>query len=85
MARQLLIETKLNSLSLQEGVKPKNPHCLGTIKGPCADYREKTRNGNFYSRRLWENVFKDPLVKESLEDNVLIGELDHPEIGRAHV
>lgn len=78
MARQLLIETKLNSLSLQEGVKPKNPHCLGTIKGPCADYREKTRNGNFYSRRLWENVFKDPLVKESLEDNVLIGELDHP-------
>lgn len=78
MSRQLLIETKMNSLSLQEGVKPKNPHCLGTIKGPCADYREKTRNGNFYSRRLWENVFKDPLVKESLEDNVLIGELDHP-------
>lgn len=78
MSRQLLIETRMNSLSLQEGVKPKNPHCLGTIKGPCADYKNKTRNGNFYSRRLWENVFKDPLVKESLEDNVLIGELDHP-------
>lgn len=78
MSRQLLIETKMNSLSLQEGIKPKNPHCLGTIKGPCADYKNKTRNGNFYSRKLWENVFKDPIVKESFEDNVLLGELDHP-------
>lgn len=78
MSRQLLIETRMNSLSLCEGVKTKHPGCLGTLSGPCADFKNPTRNNNFYSRKLWENVFKDPLVKESLEDRVLIGELDHP-------
>lgn len=79
MSRQLLIETRMNALSLQEGVQSKNPNCLGTIKGPCADWGDATRNGNYYSRKLWENVFKDPLVKEALEDRVLLGELDHPQ------
>ena len=79
MSKQLLIETKMNALSLQEGVQSKNPHCLGTLRGPCADWGEATRNGNYYSRKLWENVFKDPLVKEALEDRVLLGELDHPQ------
>lgn len=78
MSKQLLIETRMNSLSLCEGVQSKHPGCLGTLSGPCADFKNPTRNNNFYSRKLWENVFKDPLVKESLEDRVLIGELDHP-------
>lgn len=82
MSRQLLIETRMNSLSLVEGIKSKNPNCLGTIRGICADWNEPTRNGNYYSRKLWENVFKDPLVKEALEDRLLIGELDHPSDGR---
>lgn len=79
MARQLLIETKMNALSLCEGVQSKSPNSLGVLKGPCADYNTKTRNGNFYSRKLWENVFKSDLVKEALQDKVLFGELDHPE------
>lgn len=78
MPKRLLIETKMNALSLCEGVQPKHSGCLGTLSGPCADYKNPTRNGNFYSRKLWENVFNDPLVKESLEDRVLLGELDHP-------
>lgn len=65
------------TFSLDESVQAKS-NSLGTIKGVCADYKEPTRNGNFYSRTLWENVFKDPLVKEALNDRVLIGELDHP-------
>lgn len=79
MAKRLLIETRVDrSLTLCEGVQSKTPGCLGTLKGPCADYHNPTRNSNFYSRKLWENVFNDELVKESLEDKVLIGELDHP-------
>ena len=79
MSKKLLIETRMNSLSLCES-KSKTPHpgCLGTMEGPCADFKKATRNNNLYGRKLWENVFKDPIVKESLEDRILIGELDHP-------
>lgn len=81
MAKRVLIETRMNSLGLKESVSEGESRkgCLGTLYGPCADYDKPTRNGNFYSRKLWENVFNDPLVKESLEDRILIGELDHPQ------
>lgn len=80
MSKRLLIETRMAALSLCEsaGKGKTHPGCLGTLSGPCADYANPTRNGNFYSRKLWENVFADPIVKESLEDRILIGELDHP-------
>lgn len=78
MSRKLLIETKTNALSLVKDAKPKVPGCLGTISGPCADWKEATRNGNYYSRKLWENVRKSDLVVEALETKTLIGELDHP-------
>ena len=83
MAKQILIEelTSRREVTLDESVQP-SAKSLGTLKGICADYKESTRNGNFYSRKLWENVFKDPLVKEALEDRVLLGELDHPSDGR---
>lgn len=77
--KRLLIETRMNSLALNESKSRQvHPGCLGTLDGPCADLKKATRNGNFYSRKLWENVFNDPIVKESLEDRILIGELDHP-------
>lgn len=77
---KLLVETRMNNLSLCESVNGSKPHkgCLGTLKGPCADLVKPTRNKNLYTRKLWENVFNDEIVKESLEDRVLIGELDHP-------
>lgn len=83
MAKQVLIEeiSRSREVTLDESVQP-TEKSLGTIKGICADYANATRNGNFYSRKLWENVFKDPLVKEALEDRVLLGELDHPIDGR---
>ena len=83
MAKQVLNEqvTSVKSLKLVESVT-KRSGCLGTISGICADYKNATRNGNFYSRKLWENVFKNPLTKEALEDRVLFGELDHPQDGR---
>jgi len=82
--KKLLTEVMAkNSLKLVEGTgNVPRKGCLGTMKGICADYKNPTRNGNFYSRKLWENVFKDPLVKESLEDRVLLGEVDHPLDGR---
>ena len=66
-------------MRLVESTSSKKAGCLGTMYGPCADYVHPTRNSNYYSRKLWENVFDDELVKEALEDRVLIGELDHPE------
>lgn len=80
MAKKLLIETRMNSLSLKESKSTKelHPGCLGTIEGPCADFVNPTRNDNYYSRKLWVNVFNDDIVKESLQDRILIGELDHP-------
>lgn len=78
MPKQLLIETRMNSLSLCESKSPPRPGYLGTLYGPCADYKNPTRNNNFYGRKLWENVFNNDVVKESLEDRILIGELDHP-------
>ena len=84
MGKYALTEVMMRgSLGLLESEgKPKRPGVIGSIFGPCADYKNKTRNGNFYSRRLWENAFKDPIVQESLEDRVLLGELDHPLSGR---
>jgi len=71
-----------DSLKLDESVKVQKKGCLGTLKGPCADFINPTRNNNLYGRKLWENVFNDDIVKESLEDHILIGELDHPLDGR---
>lgn len=77
MSKKLLIETRMNSLGLCES-KETRSGCLGSLYGPCADYDRPTRNSNLYTRKLWENVFNDDIVKESLEDRILIGELDHP-------
>ena len=75
---RVLIETRLNSLKLNESYKPRKG-CLGRMEGICADYANPTRNGRFYSKALWEKVFNNDLIKESLESKTLIGELDHPE------
>lgn len=74
----ILIETRLNSLKLNESAHPRKG-CLGRLEGICADFKNPTRNGRLYSRKLWENVFNDPIFKESLESKTLLGELDHPE------
>ena len=74
----LLIETRLNALKLNESATPRKG-CLGRLEGVCADFKNPTRNGRLYPRKLWENVFNDELFKESLESKTLLGELDHPE------
>ena len=66
MSKKALIErTSPIEGTLLEFVATSTPKkgCLGTIKGPCADYKNPTRNNNFYSRKLWENAFNDPLIK----------------------
>ena len=74
----ILIETRMNSLKLNENVAPRKG-CLGRLEGICADFKNPTRNGRIYCRELWEKVFEDPIFKESLETKTLLGELDHPE------
>lgn len=74
----VLIETRLNSLKLNESASPRKG-CLGRLEGICADFKNPTRNGRFYSRKLWENVFNDSIFQESLKSKTLLGELDHPE------
>ena len=63
---QVLIETRLNSLKLCESAQVRKG-CLGRLEGICADFVNPTRNGRYYPRKLWENVFNDDLVKEALE------------------
>lgn len=74
----ILIETRLNALKLNESKGPRKG-CLGRLEGICADFNNPTRNGRLYTRKLWENVFSNPIFKESLESKTLLGELDHPE------
>lgn len=75
---RVLIETRMNSLRLNESKQPKKG-CLGRLEGVCADFKNPTRNGRLYPLELWKKVFADSLFKESLENKTLFGELDHPE------
>lgn len=52
---------------------------LGRLSGPCADFKNLTRNGRLYGLQLWESVLKDPEVEEGLKTKTLFGEADHPE------
>lgn len=51
---------------------------LGRLVGVIADSKQPTRNGRIYSRKLWENVFNDPITQEKIDKKVFFGELDHP-------
>jgi 3-oxoacyl-[acyl-carrier-protein] synthase III len=51
---------------------------LGRLVGPCADFINPTRNGRKYTEELWENVFKDSLIQEKINNGVCFGELGHP-------
>ena len=75
---QVLIETRMNALKLNESKAPKKG-CLGRLEGVCADFKNPTRNGRLYPLKLWKKVFEDSLFKEALESKTLFGELDHPE------
>lgn len=78
MGKKVLIETRMNSLKLNESKAPKKG-CLGRLEGVCADFKNPTRNGRLYPIELWKKVFDDSLFKESLQNKTLFGELDHPE------
>lgn len=53
-------------------------HILGRLVGPIADFKHPSRNGRSYSENLWDNVFNDPLMKEKIENRLVLGELGHP-------
>ena len=76
MKSQLVERT--GSLRLVESTKVKKG-CLGRLEGPCADFKNPTRNGRLYGLQLWKNVFDNKFVKEALNTKTLFGELDHPE------
>lgn len=67
-------------LTLNDNIKfdNKGGAILGVLEGPIADYKHPTRNGRIYGERLWENVFKNPLVQEQFANGGIVGELDHP-------
>ena len=58
--------------------KQVNSKALGVLEGVCSDFSEATRNNNYYSKKLWENVLASDYIKEMLETKTLFGELDHP-------
>lgn len=51
---------------------------LGRLVGPIADFKNPTRNERYYSEALWDKTFDQPLMKEKLENKLLLGELGHP-------
>lgn len=55
------------------------PGCLGRLRGPIAEWKNPTRNGRYYDRRIWEKVFDTPWVKEAIATKTLFGEADHPD------
>lgn len=52
---------------------------LGRLTGIIADFKNPTRNERYYSSKLWENVFEDPIMQEKIKNRCLFGELGHPE------
>ena len=58
--------------------KQVNSKALGVLEGVCSDFSEATRNNNYYSKKLWENVLASEYIKEMLDTKTLFGELDHP-------
>lgn len=51
---------------------------LGRLVGIMADSVNPTRNGRAYSKKLWENVFANPIMQERIENKCCFGELGHP-------
>lgn len=51
---------------------------LGRLVGVIADTKHETRNGRLYTEELWDNVFKNPIMQEKLQNKCVFGELGHP-------
>lgn len=70
---------RLITESTELNKKKINKNAIGCMEGPCSDYSVETRNNNYYSRKLWENVLNSEYFKERMETKTLFGEVDHPE------
>lgn len=73
-----LIERTNGVLKLVESAKLRKG-CIGRMEGPCADFKNPTRNDRLYGLQLWKNVFANELFQESIKTRTAFGELDHPE------
>lgn len=51
---------------------------LCTLEGVVADFKNPTRNGRFYSKKLWEKALKSDLVQEQIANGGIMMELNHP-------
>lgn len=56
----------------------KNPNILGRFNAVLSKSDEKTQNGTFYSRDLWESVIKSENFQDKLSKKLIMGEIDHP-------
>lgn len=70
---------RLITESTELNKKKINKNAIGCLEGPCSDYSVETRNNNYYSRKLWENVLNSEYFKEGMKTKTLFGEVDHPE------
>lgn len=71
-----------NSLSYikESGTRNENGKSyIGRLEGAGASWKEPTRNGRLYSRKLWENVQNSDEFKEGMATKTIFGEADHPE------
>lgn len=76
MRKKTIKETlNLQELSAEEKA---SRGILGRLYGPCADIINPTRNGRKYPDELWDNVFKNDVVREMFANGGIPMELDHP-------
>lgn len=68
-------EMEYNKLSAEEQA---SRGILGRLVGIIADMKKPTRNNRFYSEKLWEKFFNDPLTEEKINEKVFVGEFGHP-------
>lgn len=52
---------------------------IGRLEGVGASWKEPTRNGRLYSKKLWERVQNSDEFKEGMTTKTIFGEADHPE------
>lgn len=70
-----------NALSVAKGASDNinGQPILCTLEGVVADFKNPTRNGRFYSKRLWERALKSDLIQEQIANGGIMMELNHPE------
>lgn len=72
-----IIEPKIKFELDESASEVDGQNVLAKVKGQFFVPNGKSRNGRFYTKKLWEKVFSDPVVNERLKKRVMFGTVGH--------